>query len=67
MTSAFHFTGLVFGSQDKKIELEFRMNLVPPQLKFTVYVMGKFASYTLNSERFDFKSRAHEGGFRLTA
>ena len=58
MTSAFHFMGTVFDSDDNKIELEFHMTVFPPSLKFTVYLMGKFTSYTLNSERFDFKSRA---------
>ena len=52
--------GLVLDSQDRKIELEFRMTLVPPSLKFSVYMMSQYTSYTLNSERFDFKSRATE-------
>ena len=51
--------GLVLDKNDKKVELEFRMNLIPPSLKFTVYLMDRFVSHTLNSERFDFKSRAN--------
>lgn len=60
MTSAFHFLGVMLDSQDRKVQLEFRMTLVPSTLKFTVYLMDRFTSYTLNSERFDFKARAHE-------
>ena len=44
----------------KKIEVEFQMSLVPSSLKFTVYLMDQFASWALNSERFDFKARANE-------
>ena len=36
------------------------MSLAPPPLKFTAYLMDKFTSWTLNSERFDFKARANE-------
>ena len=32
-----------------------------PQLTFTVYLMERFISETLHSERFDVKSRAHIG------
>ena len=52
--------GTVYDSQDNKVQLEYFMTLVPPSLKFTVYLMDKFTSYALNSERFDFKSRASE-------
>ena len=61
MTSAFHFTGAVTGENDKKISSEFEMSLVPPKLIFAIYLMGKNPSYSLNSERFGFKDRAHEG------
>ena len=60
MTSAFHFMGLVMDEHDRKVQLEFSMSLVPSSLKFTVYLMDKFTSHTLNSERFDFKARACE-------
>ena len=52
--------GTIFDQFDKKIQVEFEMQLVPSRLKFTLYLMDKFTSYTLNSERFDFKARAHE-------
>ena len=60
MTSAFHFMWTILDENDKKIQVEFEMTLVPSSLKFTVYLMGQFTCHTLNSERFDFKARAHE-------
>ena len=60
MTSAFHFTGTILSQEGRKIEVEFETSLVPSSLKLTLYLMGKFTSYTLNSERFDFKARANE-------
>ena len=52
--------GTILSQDDRKIEIEFEMSLVPSSLKLTLYLMDKFTSYTLNSERFDFKARAHE-------
>ena len=60
MTSAFHFIGTMLDENDKKIQIEFEMTLVPSKIKFTIYLMDKFTSWALNSERFDFKARAHE-------
>ena len=56
----FLLLGSALDSQGKKAQLEFRMTLAPSALKFTVYLMGRFASFTLNSERFDFKARARD-------
>ena len=36
------------------------MPLAPSSLKLTLYLVGKFTSYALNSGRFDFKARANE-------
>ena len=35
------------------------MSLVPSKLKFTLYFMDKFTSFSMISERFDFKARAY--------
>ena len=60
MTSPFHFTGTLFGPEDRKIQIEFEMSLVPSSLKLTLYLMDKYTSWALNSERFDFKARSCE-------
>ena len=59
MTSAFHFMGPCLGDVGNRIQLEPQLTLAPPQLMYTVYFTVGFTSYSLISERFDFKARAH--------
>ena len=42
------------------VQLEFELTIAHPSLKFTAYFLGKYASYAINSERFDFKARSCE-------